>query len=45
MSEKEIMEYKIKNGLSSATSNAEKALVAIAVELHRIANALEEQGE
>lgn len=45
MSDKEIMEYKSKNGLSGATSNAEKALVAIAVELHRIANALENQGK
>lgn len=43
MSDKEIMEYKSKNGFTTATSNAEKALAAIAVELHRIANALENQ--
>lgn len=43
MSDKEIMEYKSKNQLTSATSNSELALVAIAVELHRIANALENQ--
>lgn len=45
MSDKEIMEYKRENGLDGATSNSEKALVAIAVELHRIANALEAQNE
>lgn len=43
MSDKEIMEYKSENGLYNATSNTELVLVAIAVELHRIANALEDQ--
>lgn len=45
MSDKEILEYKRKNGLYNATSNAELALAAIAVELHRIANALENQAK
>lgn len=43
MTEKEIMEYKKNNGLNTVSSNVEMALVAIAVELHRIANALEEK--
>ena len=41
MTEKEIADYKKSSDLDTATSNAEKALVAIALELHRIANALE----
>lgn len=45
MTDKEIMDYKTANELDTAFSNSEKALVAIAVELHRIANALEAKNE